>query len=400
MITVQEAEKIINQNPIDLGNVSVKTLTALGRVLQENVYADRDFPPFDRVTMDGIAIKFADWEKGQRKFKIQSIQFAGQTAEQLIDGQAIEIMTGAVCPFNADTIIRFEDIKIENINGERWASIQIEEVNFQQNLHFQGIDQRAGNLIIPIGTLMGSAEIAATASVGKALLQVKALPKICIISNGDELVDIEETPLNHQVRRSNVYALAVALNQHQFTDYQLVHLPDNQKVIEEEIAKILTENDIIILSGGVSQGYADYIPQTLANLGVNKLFHQVQQRPGKPFWFGKTAKQAVFALPGNPVSTIVCFYRYVLPYLYQISGTQKPRLYAQLAENYVFKPNLTYFLQVQIRVSSQGVWEAIPETGHGSGDFMNLLHCSGFLELPNNQNEFQAGQSFPFWSIR
>jgi molybdopterin molybdotransferase len=401
MLTVEEAEQKIAQNLIDLGTETLPTLQAWGRILAENLEADRDFPPFDRVTMDGIAIQFEAWANGQRKFEIQATQFAGMSPLQLANsGNAIEIMTGAVCPIGADTIIRFEDLAISREGDKRWATIQVKEIEYRQSLHFRGIDKKKADLMISSGTLLGAPEIAVAASVGKSHLKVKKLPKIAIISNGDELVGIEETPLPYQVRRSNVFALASALAQHQFRA-ELFHLPDNQAVIKNEITKILTKFDILILSGGVSQGYADYIPAILNDLGVQKIFHLVKQRPGKPFWFGRKDQRAVFALPGNPVSTIMCFYRYALPYLYQVADYQafEPK-FAQLAEDFVFKPDLTYFLGVQAKINQQGVLQASPEAGHGSGDFANLLTCNGFLELPSAQTHFKAGEVFKFWAFR
>jgi molybdopterin molybdotransferase len=401
MLTVEEAEQKIAENLIDLGTEALPTLQAWGRVLAENVQADRDFPPFDRVTMDGIAIQFETWANGQRKFKIQGTQFAGMSPLQLSNSSyAIEIMTGAVCPIGADTIVRFEDITISEEDNNRWATIQNQPIEYRQNLHFQGIDKQKYDLMIPNGTLLGSPEIAVAASVGKTHLKVKKMPKIAIISNGDELVGIEETPLPFQVRRSNVFALATALAQHQFKA-ELFHLPDNQTVIRDEITRILTEFDILILSGGVSQGYADYIPLILNELGVQKIFHLVKQRPGKPFWFGRKDQKVVFALPGNPVSTIMCFYRYALPYLYQVADYQGFKSkFAQLAQDFTFKPDLTYFLGVQAKISEQGILQAFPEAGHGSGDFANLLSCNGFLELPCGQTHFKAGEVFKFWEFR
>ncbi|MCU0446731.1 MAG: molybdopterin molybdotransferase MoeA [Microscillaceae bacterium] len=401
MLTVEEAEKIIAENLIELNTESLPTLQAWGRVLAEEVRADRDFPPFDRATMDGIAILHSSWAAGQRKFEIQGTQFAGMPPFKLTNPQnAIEIMTGAVCPQGADTIIRFEDLEFVQEGNTRWANVKLNDLEPRQNLHLQGIDKPKGDLMMPVGTLLGSPEIAVAASVGKTHLIVSQPPKIAIISNGDELVGIEETPLPYQVRRSNVFALATALAQNRFSA-ELFHLPDDRPFMEREIQKILTEFDILILSGGVSQGYADYIPLILNDLGVQKLFHQVKQRPGKPFWFGRKDQKIVFALPGNPVSTIMCFYRYTLPYLYQISQYPHSQAqFAQLAQDFTFKPDLSYFLGVKTQINAQGILQALPEAGHGSGDFANLLTCDGFLELPANQTYFRAGEVFKFWGFR
>jgi molybdopterin molybdotransferase len=178
------------------------------------------------------------------------------------------------------------------------------------------------------------------------------------------------------------------------------HLPDDKDTLRRSLEKILKQYDNVILSGGVSQGKFDFIPGVLESLGVKKVFHQVSQRPGKPFWFGASAEgKTAFALPGNPVSTFMCFYRYILPWLWKSLGVEVQPQYAVLAEDFTFTPRLTYFLQVSVK-NDGGMLMAYPDAGGGSGDFANLKKIDGFLELPMERSEFKAGETLPFIPFR
>lgn len=401
MISVSEAEKIIFNNLIDLPSEACPLPQANGRILREDLKADRDFPPFDRIMMDGIAISYQAWQQGQTQFILKGTQLAGTAPLQINSGEeAIEIMTGAVCPTGCDTVIPVEQISIHEEGDKKYAQVQASSIEAQQHIHQQGSDRQTNSLLVPAGTLLSSSEIAVAASIGKSMLQVSTLPKVAIISTGDELVEVAETPLAHQIRRSNVYALASSLQDYKIPS-SLFHLMDDKKALYQRIEEILDQFDLIILSGGVSKGKADYVPEILAELGVQKLFHRVRQRPGKPFWFGRKDEKLVFALPGNPVSTVACFYRYVLPYIQTISGMNPAQTWsARLANDFTFEPALTLFLPVQVSSSPEGVLMAQAFPGHGSGDFANLLNCHGLLALPEKQKHFLAGEVFPLLWLR
>ncbi len=401
LVPVAVAEEVIFNNLIELPVQEKYTEEAEGYILQEPIMADRDFPPFPRVMMDGIAIRYENWEQGQRNFPVQTTQMAGSPPVKLDETvNCVEIMTGAVCPEGLDTVIRVEDILWKEQRDQRSAQIQNVEIKKGQNIHPQGLDRKAGDILVEIGKQIGSPEIAVAASVGKTSLKVSQMPHVSIISTGDELVEIYETPLPHQIRRSNVYALQAPLKE-RHCDTALYHLKDDLEGITQGIANLMKNTDILILSGGVSKGKADYVPQALEALGVEKIFHRVKQRPGKPFWFGRKGNKVVFALPGNPVSTVACFHRYVLPYIDRIIGkTERPRAYAQLMEAHTFPPDLTLFLPVQTHINANGVILAKPLAGHGSGDFANLVDCDAFLELPAERADFQVGEAYPLWKFR
>lgn len=397
MITVAEATRTILSHPWQ-PNLSVVSLTsAIDHVLAEAIYADRDFPPFNRVMMDGIAVAYATLQQGRRAFHIEAVQPAGVPQVVLKDvNNCIEVMTGAVLPAGTDVVIRYEDLAIK----DGIATVMTDTFQPMQQVHLRGTDAKKGDELLPTGMRMSPAEIALLASVGKTEVMIRQLPRIAIVSTGNELVEVGDMPALHQIRRSNSYALLAAINQAGATA-MLHHLPDDEQETEQGIAQILATVDVLILSGGVSKGRFDFVPVALERLGVQKLFHQVSQRPGKPFWFGVAAtdNKTVFALPGNPVSTYLCFYRYIKPWLLQSMGVPRSFPTARLAADFTFQPNITYFLQVKTAIES-GCLMATPIPGGGSGDFANLAGADGFIELPAEQTNFKAGEVFPYISFR
>ncbi|AEE54183.1 molybdopterin molybdotransferase MoeA [Haliscomenobacter hydrossis] len=398
MLTVAQAESTILNHALPVVIESIPLREAPGRILAEDLYADRDFPPFDRVTMDGIAIHSASFVNGQRQFLIEAVQAAG-TPQLVLQRQenCIEVMTGAPLPQGTDTVIRYEDLNIES----GVAQITISDIVQRQNIHTRAIDRHKGDLIISAGRKIGSAEMATAATLGKATLAVAKLPRTAIISTGDELVEIHETPLPHQIRRSNVYAIQAALGEWKI-EAEAFHFYDDEQAIRQGVTEILSRFELVILSGAVSEGKFDFVPKALAAAGVTPVFHKVSQRPGKPFWFGTFADKAVlFALPGNPVSAFVGTYRYILPWLRQSLGLKNwPQNTAVLSRDFVFKPDLTYFVPVILDNSTDGLLRATPLEGHGSGDLANLNDADGFLELPKERTYFATGESFPLFRYR
>ncbi len=396
MVSVTEAADIIFSNLYKPAIESVPLQNSVNRVLAEKILADRDFPPFDRVSMDGIAIQFQQWKTGQKEFIIEFTQAAGDEQKKLVNPEhCVEVMTGAMLPEQTDTVIRYEDLEIRNKN----ARLKIENLDLGQNVHKKGLDCKQHDVLLTPGILLSPAEVALLASVGKMNVKVFQLPKTAIISSGDELVDVSVTPKAYQIRRSNTYAIEAAMHAVNWRAKQF-HFPDDKEVLLNSLRTVLNNHDVLILSGGVSKGKFDYIPAVFEELGVRKLFHQVNQRPGKPFWFGASKEgKIIFALPGNPVSTYMCFYRYIKPWIMKSLGLGVHDLTATLSSNFSFAPNLTYFLQVSVK-SEFGKLSAYPDAGGGSGDFVNLKKVTGFLELPPDKTVFSAGEMFPYFPFR
>jgi molybdopterin molybdotransferase len=395
MVNVAEASSIVFKH---LCNPAVETLRfdlAVNKVLAETIVADRDLPPCDRVTMDGIAIRFTSWEQGQREFAIEGVQAAGAVRKGLKSSNScLEVMTGAIMPEGADSIVPYEHLEISS----GIATIK-EKVSKGQNIHTQGQDAKKGKSLLEAGMILGPAEIAVLAAVGKMNVNVFAFPSTAVISSGDELVEIDVQPGMQQVRRSNSYAIEAAMKTLGW-NATLHHLPDNKEKMVTAMKQISETYKVIILSGGVSKGKFDYVPAVLEEIGVRKLFHRVNQRPGKPFWFGASDMGVtVFALPGNPVSTYMCFYRYIRPWILKSMQADASSCSAVLAKDFKGPQGLTYFLQVNVKVED-GKLMAYPDPGGGSGDFANLKNVSGFLEFPEDRSSFAAGEVFSYIPFR
>jgi molybdopterin molybdotransferase len=395
MVSVQEATSIILSNLFQPKAKEVGLTDSLGKILAEPILTDRDLPPYHRATMDGIALQYVAYQNGVTQFAIEAVQAAGEPQKKLsTNAQCIEIMTGAMMPEGTDTLVPYENLKIEN----GIASIIIPSIEKGQNIHVQGSDAKKNQVLLPMGSLISPAEVALLASVGKTTVAIQDFPKTAIISTGNELVGVDQVPLLHQIRTSNSYALQAAISA-TGGGAELFHLPDDEQELKRELIKIHAHFDLIILSGGVSKGKFDFVPKVLESLGIQKLFHQISQRPGKPMWFGRAENKFVFALPGNPVSTFMCFHRYLRPWLLKSLGMGPPIIKAILAEDFSFTVPLTYFLQVRV-INEDGKWMAHPIVGGGSGDFVNLKMVDGFLELPLEKNEFKADKAFDYIPFR
>lgn len=397
MISVQEATSIVMNHLSDFSTETISLHDCIGRILGEEVLADQPFPSFDRVMMDGIAINYSSWKNANRSFPVQEIQPAGvpKTSLKNMD-HSIEVMTGAILPENTDVVIPYEEFDVK----DRIVTTNLATTSQWKNIHRLGTDQQIGDLLLAKNTVISPAEVATLAAVGKSEVVVRKLPQVAIISTGDELVEVHETPAPHQIRKSNSHALAASLREMNISTSS-IHLPDDREAIISQLKTVLNDYDMVVLSGGVSKGKKDFIPEALEIIGVEKLFHRVKQRPGKPFWFGKKGKTTIFALPGNPVATFLCFYRYVKPWLMAslTKNESQSMQFAILTEDYTFRAPLTYFMQVIVN-SDKGQLMATPIAGKGSGDFTNLNQADGFVELPDQQTVFKRGEVYPYISFR
>ena len=397
MLSVAEAEQCIRDNTRSFGTRACELDGAVGAILREDVAADRDLPPYDRVTMDGIAISHEAINSGQQPFVVQETLAAGQPAPELVDQHnCIEVMTGAVLPSGCDCVIPVE--RIETASGQAvLESGYRPEVG--QHIHHQGSDYPRGTVLLHAGMRLRPPDIAVLASVGKKTVSVAQEPKIAIVTTGDELVEIDATVLAHQVRRSNDHAIAATLCKDGLSDFSLTHVPDDRDQIESSIRNALHNCDVVILSGGVSMGKFDYLPEVLENTDVRQVFHNVSQRPGKPMWFGVgPGEQSVFALPGNPVSALVCMRRFVVPALRRAAGmAPTPSTIVRLAEMVRFKPELTWFLPVCLHRDDDGQIHAEPRPPNTSGDFATLSKSDGFVELERDRAEFPRGHTATFF---
>lgn len=394
VITVQQADELLAASTALWEIEEVPLSAAVGRVLREPVCADRDFPPFARVSMDGIAIAYSAWAAGRRVFEVQGQLPAGAPSQPLCRPEACwEVATGGVLPKGADTVVPYEQITL----AEGQATVVAKEVRPGQNVHAQGKDRRAGDVLLEPGVVLGPAQIALLATVGHSRVRVTRRPTAVLVATGDELADVDDIPLPWQIRLSNPWAIE-ALLQPWVASSRRLRCADDVDALRAALLPALREHALVFITGGVSAGKRDAVPDVLREGGAEVLFHKVTQRPGKPFLFARTPQGgAVFALPGNPVSAFMCTVRYALPWVRRASGAaEAPTSWAFLAEPLTFKPDLTWFVPVRAE-NRQGILWAHPKPGHGSGDLANLHHANAFLELPRGRDSFEAGEVFPLW---
>ena len=395
MLTPAEADAAIAAAVAPVSQESVRLAACAGRVLRAALRAERDAPPFDRVAMDGVAFCFASG--GQRRLRIAGIHAAGSPAPLLASpGDCFEVMTGAILPLGCDTVVPVEQLRITDGEAELVEGAAPEP---WRHVHRQASDARAGDVLLEAGTRLAGPELAVAASAGLAQLPVSRAPRIAVISTGDELVEPGQPILAHQVRRSNAYGLAAALTLAGFAPVTEAHLPDREDTLTTALGAALKRHDLLVLSGGVSAGRFDHVPAVLAALGVQPLFHGIAQRPGRPMWFGMgAAGQAVFALPGNPVSVLVCLARYVVPALDRLVGApvRRPPTVV-LARDFACEKRLAYFLPVTLGYDQQGRAQAEPRPTGGSGDFIALAGTDGFVELPCGPARHPAGLAVPLY---
>jgi len=364
---------------------------ASGRVLRENVAADRPFPAFDRVMMDGHALRFADWQGGHRSFRVTGSAPAGRPAPALTAEAAtcVEVMTGAPCPVGADCIVPVEEV-VESAAGSVKFAESADPVA-GRFIHLAGSDAAAGAILLEAGTLLGSREIGVAASCGAAWLDVSCVPKIAVIATGDELVAVEEIPASHQIRQSNGHSLAAALHRAGYPPREVAVLNDEVSDARPALEKLLAAHDWLVLTGAVSAGARDFVPSLLAELGCRKIFHGVAHRPGKPggCWIGPEG-QVILALPGNPVSALTGLHVFLLPALAVASGLPRPSPRRVVMDDRTQQlADFTRHLPVTLRADGR----AEPAATGNSGDFISLLKSDGFVTLPPRGS---LDAAFPF----
>jgi molybdopterin molybdotransferase len=386
---------------------SVPLLDTLGRVLAMPLRGDRDQPPFDRSTRDGFAVRSADLASGQRALRVTGCLRAGQQwhGEPLASGEAIEIMTGAPLPQGADAVIMVEHT---TVSGDRLEIVEGRSLRTGENIVVRGAEAHAGDTLLPAGRSLQAAEIAVAASCGCARLEVFAKPEIAILATGDELVELDQQQDPWQIRNSNSYALAALVRGAGGVAQRLPIARDTLEDLRKRIAEARAA-DLVLLSGGVSMGKYDLVEQVLAEAGAEFFFTGATIQPGKPVVFGRLSKPVsapagapessgwtyFFGLPGNPVSTQVCFHVFVTPMLHALAGRADrlpPFVEARLAENVKGGARVTRFLPAELT----SAWDAVSVRvvgWQGSGDLAGNARGNCYAVLPAGLEEFRAGET-------
>ena len=393
MINFREAQALLQQHARSFGTEKVQLEDALGRVLSQKITADRDYPPFNRSAMDGFAIRYDDFEKGIRRFEIAETIYAGSVnTKSLVSGQCYKIMTGAAVPAGADLVIRREDTE-EAINV---IQVLIENCRPFQNIALQGEDIKAGVDVISLACKCEPSSIGLLASLGKSQVAVQRLPQVALFTTGNEVVPVEVPVSPVQIRNSNRWVLQALLKKWGIVPSIYEHIPDDRQALRLSLHKAM-KAEIIIISGGVSAGDADYVPQVLEESGVKKIFHKVAIKPGKPLWCGFTPGGMVFALPGNPFSCMVGFTLFIQPYLR--SCFQLPDaccFYLPIQFRRKKKTNLDEFFPVQIAGHPAMLQ---PVAINGSGDIRLGLHAQAVALHPAESGDLPEGEILLCYSL-
>lgn len=391
LISVDAAAAAIQATTVAAATEQVALHDAVGRVLAQPVLAEGPQPPFDRVMMDGVATQ---WQPVMPALlRVAGMQMAGMQGGALTDPETcIEIATGAVLPDGCDCILPIEQLRR---TPDGYALKETATPAPGQFIHRRGSDCAAGSPVLAPGVRIGAPQMALLAANGVAHVTVARRPAVAIVATGDELVDVDATLPPGRIRRSNDLALMAALQTAGLGQASLHHLADDPTVLAAALAALLASHDTLVLSGGVSMGQRDYLPDALQALRVRCQFHGIAQRPGKPMWFGVgPAGQRVFALPGNPVSSLVCLVRYVRPALLAGMGlAAEPPEQLPLASALPAFP-LAQFIPVRVGHDAHGNAVAEPVGSRNSGDFTALAGTAGVVELAAGAAA-DAGQRLP-----
>jgi molybdopterin molybdotransferase len=356
--------------------------------LAQQLQADRAYPPFHRSTRDGYAVRAAEATAGGALRCTGEIRAGDEVAATLPAGACVQIMTGAAVPPDADAVVMIEFTKRDGdlVRFERHTQIG-------QNIVARGSEAGAAEVILEPGTRLGYAELALAAQVGAAELLCAQKPRVAILSTGDEIVNVNETPGPCQIRNSNSVSLAAQVRLAGGEPVILGNAADRTEDLQEKIVQGLKE-DVLVLSGGVSMGKYDLVEPVLKALGAEFYFNAVAIRPGKPVVFAKCGNSFVFGLPGNPISTMVTFELFVTPALDLLSGADArplPLVEASLSESLQDKPGLTHFLPARLTW-----WGTMPQVRalrwHGSGDIAASVQANCFIVFPAEKTTISMGE--------
>lgn len=360
-----------------------------GRVLAEDVFADRDYPPFNRSTRDGYALRSADVARVPATVECLGEVRAGEHFGRTVGaGACVQIMTGAPLPAGADAVVMVEYTHADG------RSVKIERaVAAHENVVLQGTEAPAGALVLRRGRRLGAGEIGLLASVGRAQVAVFARPTVAILPTGDEVVPVEQRPEWFQIRNSNALALAAQVEKSGGIPHVLGIAPDEKEALRGLVLEGL-ESDLLLLSGGISAGKYDHVAEVLSELGAEFFFQGVAIRPGKPLTFGRVREKFFFALPGNPVSTYVTFELFARPALAMLGGADFEApvfLRARLGKPFRQRHGLTAFMPA--RVEHRGGEPVLDLVGwQGSGDLVGVAAANCFLVVHPAQTELAAGE--------
>ncbi|HZP46014.1 MAG TPA: gephyrin-like molybdotransferase Glp [Candidatus Binataceae bacterium] len=392
MVTADQALQIVLDNVAPLGVERLSIRQALGRVLAEEIRSPRDIPGFANSAMDGFAVRAADVASASEttpvRLRVLETVAAGQMPTRSIAaGEATRTMTGAPIAAGADAIVPVERTRSAGAIVEVTAAAAVGAF-----VRPQGEDLKRGELVLAAGKLLTPADLGVLAALNRAMIDVYRAPRVAIVATGDELVDVDQIPTGAQVVNSSAYALAAAIIEAGGEPTILKVARDQREEVRARFAEALAF-DVVLTTGGVSVGQFDHVKEVMDEMGLRQLFHGVAQRPGRPLKFGTVGGKPVFGLPGNPVSTMVCFYLYARPALARMAGRNAvglPRVVARCGAEIRIAHGLTEFVRVQLS-RRNGELVATPTGNQSSGVLSSLSRAHGLLIGPREQDRLAEG---------
>lgn len=395
MLTVDAALDLILEHIAPFEPQPIPLTDALGLVLAEDVIADSDSPPFDKALMDGYAVRSADVAAPGATLQVVAEITAGNVSTKTIGpGEAARIMTGAPIPEGADAVVRFEETQFEESSAT--VTIQIGDIAAGNDMMQRGTVMRTGDTVMNAGRELRPQELGALAEMGRAKISVRRRPNVAILATGDELVPVDQAPGPGQIRNSNETMLAAQVLRAGGRPVPLGIARDNRDDLGAKIRSGL-ESDVLLLSGGVSAGKLDLVPSELAAAGVKEVFHKVNVKPGKPIWFGVleagNKSCLVFGLPGNPVSSMVCFELFARTALRRLMGMPNPRPQlesARLKHSHTFRGDRKTYHPCRVENKAGEFVVTIPKW-QGSADLQSTIECNGTAVFEPGERDFKSG---------
>ena len=398
MISIDDALDQVLAHSACATAVPVSVLDAVGLVLAEDVKSDIDSPPHDKALVDGYAVRSADVDKQAVNLRVIEQVTAGQLpTESLTAGTTIRVMTGAPIPTGSDAMIMVEHTRLID---DKTVFIEGRDVRVGSNIMAAATSLRRGDTVVSTGTTIRPIEVGLLSEVGRTQVLAFPRPKVAILATGNELVEADRFPPPGAIRNSNGPMLNALVGQAGGEAVPLGIATDDSETLMRLVSQAL-DSDVTVLSGGVSAGVLDLVPSVLARLDVRKVFHRVNLKPGKPLWFGSRQedglRQLVFGLPGNPVSSLVCFELFVRPALAKLAGRPcavRKMQAAILAEPFIQRANRpTYHPSVLDSPQGSDCPFVEPLNWHGSADLKALIDATCLAYFPAGERTFAAGES-------
>lgn len=392
MLALEEALQKILQQKCDWGSETILLHDALRRVLAEDIIADRDYPPFNRSTMDGYAVRTEDITNHISQFAIVGEIFAGDNSSiHLNPGEAVKIMTGAAVPESADAVIKKEDAEP---SGKK-VVFRVEKFNRYQHIALQGEDCKKDDVAVKKNVRINVGLLSVLASLGTYKVRVSKNPTVSILSTGNEIQPIDIPISAHQIRDSNNYSISGFLQHYSIAPIEKKIVPDDRESLVSAIRSALKSN-ILILTGGVSAGDADLVPAALKQCGVEEVFHNVKIKPGKPVWFGYHPNGArIFALPGNPFSVQVAWKIFIEPFLR--ASFSIPEIQPFSLPLYRKREKKTPFDEYfPVKLCTEKPLQVDPHLHHSSGDITAMMLSDGIVHHPSETGDLVKGENVNF----